>query len=299
MDITLGIARFVHYVAIVLLFGTALFPVYALPSNVDRHADQALQGWLRPLQQGAAAAAILSLLAWFAAQAMTIAGSLDAESLWAVAQETSFGHVWLGRFGLALAALCLLVTRAGRSSVTILAALLVASLAGVGHASTSAGWQWLPRMVVDALHLLAGAVWLGGLLPLGYVLRQARAPSPSIWPQIARQALPRFSHMGYGAVCMLVLTGCVNAAFLVPSPDALIETPYGRLLSLKIGLFILMLALAALNRLKLAPRVAAEPPAPRSVDELHRNAALELGLGAAILAVVSALGIMAPPLAAG
>ena len=40
--------------------------------------------------------------------------------------------------------------------------------------------------------------------------------------------------MGYAAVALLALTGAVNSVLLVGSPGALIGTPYGRLLALKI-----------------------------------------------------------------
>lgn len=294
MNDILVLCRFAHYLGCMLVLGATLFALYALP------AGTVLDAWLRRVQLLALALAILSMLGWFATQAAMMGDGIDAATLAVVALETGFGHVWLGRLGLALALLVLLVARAPRVAQAVVATFFVVSLAGVGHASASTGGAGVARLVSDGLHLLAAAAWLGGLLPLGYVLGRARAGPPSEWHDIARHALPRFSRMGYAAVGALVVTGCVNGAFLVPGVDALVATPYGRLLCVKVGLFVLLLSLAALNRLRLAPRiVAGGAGARRDLAALCRSVALEQALGAGILAAVSLLGTLAPPPGAG
>ena len=62
------------------------------------------------------------------------------------------------------------------------------------------------------------------------------------------------------------------------------------MLSLKIGLFAAMLALAAVNRFHLTPRLAARP-ARRA---LIRNSLAETALGLGVLLLVGALGSMEP-----
>ena len=47
--------------------------------------------------------------------------------------------------------------------------------------------------------------------------------------------LPRFSHVGYAAVTLLLASGCTNALVLLPRPEALITTDYGRVLLVKIA----------------------------------------------------------------
>ena len=60
----------------------------------------------------------------------------------------------------------------------------------------------------------------------------------------ASSALPRCS-----------ITGSINTWYLAGSIPALTETDYGRLLLLKIALFLVMVAVAAFNRLHLTPRL--------------------------------------------
>ena len=70
----------------------------------------------------------------------------------------------------------------------------------------------------------------------------------------------------------------------------------GRLLAFKILLFIAMVAVASVNRFRLAPRISDDPAALRA---LRRTVALEQSLGLAVLAVVSVLGTWPPALSGG
>jgi copper resistance protein D len=103
----------------------------------------------------------------------------------------------------------------------------------------------------------------------------------------------RFSRLGYVAVGLLVITGLVNSLVLVGGPAALIGTDYGRVLSIKLGLFGAMLAIAAFNRFVVSPGLQSGDP--KAVAILRRSVAIELGVGAGVLAVVAALGTVHPP----
>ena len=70
-------------------------------------------------------------------------------------------------------------------------------------------------MASDAAHLLAAGAWLGGLLPLGFVLLVSRGAMEPARPMDLDPALLRFSGMGYVAVATLLGTGFVNSWFLV------------------------------------------------------------------------------------
>jgi len=56
--------------------------------------------------------------------------------------------------------------------------------------------------------------------------------------------------MGYVAVALLAATGLLNSLLLVGSTRALIGTLYGRLLALKILLFLVMACVALFNRFR-------------------------------------------------
>ncbi|WKX71634.1 FixH family protein [Streptomyces sp. XD-27] len=120
----------------------------------------------------------------------------------------------------------------------VVAAGLGATWAMAEHASV--GIQpWL-AMPVDVAHLLAVAVWLGGLLALLTTLR-AGEPVPAA-------AVRRFSRMAFGAVLVLVATGLYQSWRQVGSWDALTRTEYGKWLLVKVGLVAALVAVAAVSR---------------------------------------------------
>jgi putative copper resistance protein D len=104
-------------------------------------------------------------------------------------RETSFGQVWVARLALLAGLLTLMRRRSHEQhpdwTIMLLAALLLASLALVGHTNTSDGVLWVVHMSADGAHLLAGGAWFGGLLALAYLL--GLAPRRST----LRMSLPR------------------------------------------------------------------------------------------------------------
>ena len=92
------------------------------------------------------------------------------------------------------------------------------------------------------------------------------------------------------------VTGVFNTALLVGSFDRLVDTPYGRLLLVKLALVATMVAVALGNRFRLLPRLLGSmAPAP-PLHALCRSVAVEQVLGLAILAVVAVLGTWPPAL---
>jgi putative copper resistance protein D len=182
--------------------------------------------------------------------------------------------------------------------IPILAATLLASLAGVGHTQVEEGWADLVHVLSDAAHLLAAGAWLGGLVALAYTL--ARRPDTNQDFTAIEEVLMRFSGMGYVAVAALVSSGLINSWFLVGSVSNLLGTSYGRTLLAKLALFTGMLALAVANRFWLVPAMNSVRPggsAHSSALWLRRLRIHVLGeqlLGAMILLVVSFLGTMQP-----
>src|SRR5262249_57226864 len=79
---------------------------------------------------------------------------------------------------------------------------------------------------------------------------------------LAREATLRFSTLGLISVGLLIATGVVNGWTLAGSVPALIGTDYGRLLLAKVALFLAMVSGAAINRLRLTPRLALTVSSP-------------------------------------
>jgi len=187
---------------------------------------------------------------------------------------------------------------------TGLGALLVMSLAWTGHGATGEGWAGFLHRSSDVIHLLGAGVWIGALLPLSALLLRLPRAGGAAGVRSAAAALARFSRFGVALVAVIALSGLVNSAFLVQPArwHTLVSTEYGRLLLAKVLLFILMLALAAINRFKLAPRlsaaVAGTPHLHTAVRRLRATLVTETALALAILAIVAQLGAVQPPASA-
>jgi len=286
-------SRLVHFAAAALLFGAPLFRLAIAPQQ-----EATRPGW----ELAASVAALLSGLGWFAGVAATMAGSFaDAvapDILRAVAFDTRFGHLWIARLVVLIAIVAVQFasepTRGRDVVLAILAAAFAASLVGVGHGMTGAGHG--PEvahlhMAADMVHLLCATGWIGALVCLGHLLRAVLAGRVTV--DTARIALRRFSAMGYWAVALLLVTGCINALVMVPRPASLIGSDYGRALLVKLAFVALMVAIAIVNRLTLTPAIMTGAQ-PKGVRTLWRSVLLEQGVAVLVLAAVAWLGTIHP-----
>ncbi len=104
----------------------------------------------------------------------------------------------------------------------------------------------------DVLHVLAAAIWLGGLLALAAVLRFAPG-------RAAGRAAERFSTIALAAVLVVAATGLVRALTELSSVQQLWTTTYGRALLAKSALLAALVVLGYANRRRLRrPVVVAE-----------------------------------------
>jgi putative copper resistance protein D len=310
MEAFLVVSRFAQVSAAMLLLGTSLFGIqFQRGSVATPDTRRAFDHWQRPMLLSAAAIALTSSIAWLDIEAGMMGGSwADAANLQTVSTvlfETRFGHVWTWTLASAAILLFVLSMPRGGGQTTLwtaliagLSAFLIASSAWTGHAVMHGGLTGAIHSMVQVVHVLAASAWLGSLPALGFALHKARRDGQAAWRDSARRILPRYSRMGYLAVGLIVLTGCLSSWFMVDSVDALFSTAYGRILIAKIGLFVLMVSVAAVNRLVLTPRIldskGTTVVAERAVHQLWRNVAIEQFLGLSIIAVVSVLGTVAP-----
>jgi putative copper resistance protein D len=303
LELAVIVARLLQYLGAAILFGSSLFFIYALPGSGPASAAQ--RAWSRPLLVGAAILLAFGSLLGLGAQASLLMGSF-ADGLTRGAIGDVVSYLDLGKAavvrGLAavVALLSLVALRPGRTSWLVAAAfgaIAAASLAWMGHAAATEGsWKYV-HLTSDAIHALAAAAWLGALASFALLLRES--PSTAEQRQALYLALRRFSGVGSLVVSALVLSGLVNGWVLVGPQHVgdLGGSPYGRLLLLKLVLFLAMLILAASNRFRLTPAFGRSPQ-QKSLRPLKRSVALEAAAGAGVLVLVAWLGILSPPAAA-
>lgn len=225
--------------------------------------------------------------------------------------DTRFGTVvalrliaWLLVLPLAFAAVRAFSARQPLRSLPVVAALagavfLVISPGLAGHAATRDP-VWL-MLTSDAVHVAAMAFWTGTLVALLLVLPAVtrRLADGRDRSRILTSFLLRFSALALVSVALVAVTGTIQAIVQLDSVSELWQTGYGRALSAKIVLFLLLIGLGAANRRRIIPalverRERDQEPGPPGVS-LRRNLRLEVGLAVLVLAATAALVSYTPP----
>ena len=172
------------------------------------------------------------------------------------------------------------------------ATLLVPGLSG--HAA-----QTSPRglsVALDWLHLVAGSVWIGGLIGLLVLWLSLPAARRVAGLMVC---VPRFSNTAFVSVLALIGSGVGASIIHLPTFSSLWQTSYGQALLVKIGLLSVALMLASVNLLRTKPRLAAyrERPelGPGAAVLLRRLVSGETLLVAAAVVAAAVLSSLPPP----
>jgi copper transport protein len=188
-------------------------------------------------------------------------------------------------------------TRAAlRWSGAALAVGMAATWSVAGHAAV--GLQPVIAFPADVAHLVAMAVWLGGLLVL----------TVALWPPAwgaqedgeLAAAVSRFSPIAFGCVVVLVGTGTYQSWRQLGSWSAFVDTGYGRILLVKIVAVAVVIGVAAVSRHAVHARPTPGPhvtagagatavatTAPHPV--LRRTVAVETAIAVAVLGLTAVL----------
>ncbi|MFK3840806.1 copper homeostasis membrane protein CopD [Serratia sp. NPDC087055] len=284
------LCRFVHFAAVMLMFGTSLFTALLSPQRLSPYLTRDV----RPLLVSCTWLAGLSAVALLAIQAGQMgdgwADTWRLEVWWAVL-GTTFGEVWRWHLGISLLALLSLWLAEPRRTqlLALLSTLLLVSMAFIGHAAMHEGILGVLHRFNHALHLLAAGYWFGSLLPLLVCLRYLAQPQSR---SDAITTLIRFSRWGHLAVALVVLTGVINSLIILGSWPLNVDSPYQRLLLFKTALVALMVMVALANRYAIVPAMSSMPRLAQR--GLVLACWTEVGLGAGVLLLVSLFATYAP-----
>jgi putative copper export protein/methionine-rich copper-binding protein CopC len=126
-------------------------------------------------------------------------------------------------------------------AIALLGGVAILGNAMVGHNGAAGGL----RLLADAGHVGAAAVWSGGLLVLllsSWAGQSDRGRTPML-----RRALIDFGRPAAGCIAVMVATGLYLTSGVAVSIDALLLTFYGRVLLAKLALFGLVAVLGMAN----------------------------------------------------
>lgn len=173
------------------------------------------------------------------------------------------------------------------------AVVAVLSVVVAGHTRTTEP-MWLTALA-DTVHVLAAALWLGGLVLLWAAMRRRRLADD---PVGAASMVARFSLLATIAVGAVGVAGLVLSWLLVRTVPALLSTGYGRVLIVKVLLALAVMAAGAYNNRRLVPAVAGA--AGQAWSRLRTTVRLEVaGLVLVVAATAVVVGMQPAAEAAG
>jgi copper transport protein len=305
------IARWVAFLSLMAAIGLAVFRLFVARPLLRRVPESSLRAVSVALavSLGVALVAITVYVDLATAQ-FAQRGVFDLGNLVPLMTASAFGRAWLDlEIVTALIALaCLVAIRLDRpdreqrsvaellaltgAGLSMAAALLMPGLSG--HAA-----QYSPRgvsLVLDWTHMLAGSLWVGGLIGLTVVGATA-ASSRRVASFVV--VVPRFSRLAFGSVLVLIVSGTIAAFIRFPTLSSLWQTGYGQALLVKIGLLLFALVLAAVNLLRSKPRLEASRSRPglgeSTASALRRLVGGEIGLVIGAIFAAGVLSSLAPP----
>ncbi len=109
------------------------------------------------------------------------------------------------------------------------------------------------RLMVGYVHMMAGILWFGTILYVHLLLK----------PAYASKGLPRGElRLGWISMALVLITGTLLTIARMPSLEAFTATRFGILLTVKIALFLVMLASALITTVYIGPRLRKKLKSP-------------------------------------
>ena len=270
------------YLASLTAAGSAL--ALAFLSSLDRDTGRMVRrlGLAGAFTAALASAATIPIGASYLAGG-TWAGAVDPVLTGMVATSPAGESVAVRIAGLAVVAAFFLSRRVPRLVAVAGAGIVCASFAFRGHVLGE------PRAILGVLvtaHLLGLAFWIGAFAPLHRLAGHAD-------PIRAGTAAAEFGRRALWVVPALAVAGAALLVLLAGNPVDAVETPYGRLLAVKLAVFLLLLGLAAFNKLRLTPALLAGDAG--AGVRLRRSIRLEVAAVLLILATTAILTTVTSP----
>jgi copper transport protein len=199
-----------------------------------------------PLSRWLSIAALLLAAAHFVAWTVNTSPDHRFDLSWLRALTgTRPGHMEVARLvAVALSAWAVAIMRRPLLGLTFAISALVIS-AGIGH---PAAMRPLAAIPTTAIHLCAGALWLGGLL---WLIAADRA-------DVERYAIEarRVSSLALASVLLVVLSGVIQTLLFADAPPDLFRSTYGKIVVMKVAGVLILIAFGAYHRFKLLPKLA-------------------------------------------
>lgn len=318
--------RWIIYIGIAVFAGGLLFEIL-VATPIARSEDEyqslsfafAVSNRFSSIALTAIIVVILAQIAQIALQSSIAfdnpAAAIDPTRIFNVLTQSDWGRFWAWRFAAAvLAAMALFAATQSRKTTTSsirdneldelsfttespfgIAALAIAGIyllliSLTSHnAATPTDIRWF-AVATDLIHVLAATTWIGGIAYLLTASIHTIRSDDQIFRTVLLRFATRFAPIAIFATTVLVASGIVSSLMQVTIPEAL-NTPYGRVLGVKIVLLAILIGLATRNNRSVAKSAR---PDTASTQTLRRYISLELAVAFAVLLATAGLASLEP-----
>ena len=211
--------------------------------------------------------------------------------------QTYFGTIWLARMIITIVLLGIWFTLDRKTNVTkkiqipmlvaMLALISTSSLIGHGAASGET-----PALILDYIHNLVAAVWIGGIFYFVFTLLPALSKlKEENREKMSLALIPRFSIAFIISIGIVIITGPLLMWFLESDVGLITESVYGQLIILKIAIASVMVALGGFFQFRV--QKTAEKNFQSGKINVHkklkRSLKIDATLGVILLGIVALL----------
>jgi len=211
--------------------------------------------------------------------------------------QTDFGFTWIIRMIITIILLVIwfaldrkkILSKKNQIPLLIAMLALIGTSSMIGHGAASGE---IPALVLDYMHNLVSAVWIGGifyfvftLLPTFSQLKESKREKMSL------VMIPRFSMAFIISVGIIIITGPTLMWFLESDLGIITESIYGQLIILKISIAIMILGFGAFFQFNVQKTAEKNFSSGKiSVHKkLNRSLKVDAMLGVILLGVVALL----------
>ena len=211
--------------------------------------------------------------------------------------QTSFGTTWLIRMSITVILLGIwfgldrkkILTKKNQIPMLITMLVLIGTSSIIGHGAASGE---TPALVLDYIHNLVAAIWIGGIFYFVFILlptfTQLKEP---IREKMSLIVMPRFSIAFIIAVGIVIITGPTLLWFLESDVELITESVYGQLIIIKITIAAIMIGLGGFFQFRVQKNAEKNLQSGKITvhKKLKRTLKVDAALGIILLGVVALL----------
>jgi len=211
--------------------------------------------------------------------------------------QTYFGTIWLVRMIITIILLGIwfgmdrkkILSKKNHIPMLVASLILISTSSLIGHGAAS---EQLGALVLDYIHNLVAAVWIGGIIYFVFIL----LPTFSQLKETNREkmslvTIPRFSIAFIISVGIVIITGPTLMWFLESDVGLITESVFGQLIILKIAIAAIMIGLGGFFQFKVQKNAEKNYSSGKILvhKKLTRSLKIDAVLGIILLGVVALL----------